>query len=69
MEKMRTYRNISYGKLYQWMQNECRTMSRPDGLMEVREVAKRAIQALKQDDQYFRSVSRLSTDNLANPMA
>ncbi|KAK3827554.1 MAG: oligomeric Golgi complex subunit 6 [Benniella sp.] len=56
MEKMRTYRNISYGKLYQWMQNECRTMSRPDGLMEVREVAKRAIQALKQDDQYFRPI-------------
>ncbi|KAF9981203.1 Golgi transport complex subunit 6 [Modicella reniformis] len=59
MDSMRTYRSISYDKLYRWMQSECRTMSRPDGLMEVREVAKRAIQALKQDDQYFRSVDHV----------
>ncbi|KAI8354919.1 oligomeric complex COG6-domain-containing protein [Mortierella sp. GBAus27b] len=57
MEKLRTYRSVSNGKLYHWMQSECRTMSRPDGLMEVREVAKRAMQALKQDDQYFRSTN------------
>ncbi|KAG0368762.1 oligomeric Golgi complex subunit 6 [Gamsiella multidivaricata] len=56
MDSMRTYRSISYDKLYRWMQNECRTMSRPDGMMEVREVTKKAIQALKQDDQYFRSI-------------
>lgn len=53
---MRTYRSISYEKLFRWMQNECRTMSRPDGMMEVREVTKKAIQALKQDDQFFRSI-------------
>jgi len=29
-------------------------MSRPDGMMEVREVTKKAIQALKQDDPFFR---------------
>ncbi|KAF9200581.1 Golgi transport complex subunit 6 [Haplosporangium sp. Z 27] len=56
MDSMRTYRSISYDKLYRWMQNECRTMSRPDGMMEVREVTKKAIQALKQDDQYFRTI-------------
>ncbi|KAF8939551.1 oligomeric Golgi complex subunit 6 [Dissophora ornata] len=56
MDSMRTYRSISYDKLYRWMQSECRTMSRPDGMMEVREVTKKAIQALKQDDQYFKSI-------------
>ncbi|KAI1318167.1 Golgi transport complex subunit 6 [Mortierella claussenii] len=56
MDSMTTYRSISYDKLYRWMQTECRTMSRPDGMMEVREVTKKAIQALKQNDQYFRSV-------------
>ncbi|KAF9169273.1 Golgi transport complex subunit 6, partial [Mortierella sp. AD010] len=56
MDSMRTYRSISYDKLYRWMQSECRTMSRPDGMMEVREVTKKTIQALKQDDQYFRSI-------------
>lgn len=56
MDSMRTYRSISYEKLFRWMQNECRTMSRPDGMMEVREVTKKAIQALKQDDQFFRSI-------------
>jgi len=54
MDSMRTYRSISYDKLHRWMQTECRTMSRPDGMMEVREVTKKAIQALKQDDQFFR---------------
>ncbi|KAF9429135.1 Golgi transport complex subunit 6 [Entomortierella beljakovae] len=56
MDSMRQYRNISYDKLYRWMQNECRTMSRPDGMMEVRDVTKKAIQALKQDDQNFRNI-------------
>ncbi|KAG9067795.1 Golgi transport complex subunit 6 [Linnemannia hyalina] len=56
MDSMRTYRSISYEKLFRWMQNECRTMSRPDGMMEVREVTKKAIQALKQDDQFFRLI-------------
>ncbi|KAF9957617.1 Golgi transport complex subunit 6 [Mortierella alpina] len=56
MDSMRTYRSISYDKLYRWMQSECRTMSRPDGMMEVREVTKKAIQALKQDDPFFRSI-------------
>ncbi|KAG0321024.1 Golgi transport complex subunit 6 [Dissophora globulifera] len=56
MDSMRTYRSISYDKLYRWMQSECRTMSRPDGMMEVREVTKKAIQALKQDDQYFKAI-------------
>lgn len=55
---MRTYRSISYDKLYRWMQTECRTMSRPDGMMEVREVTKKAIQALKQDDPFFRCATR-----------
>ncbi|KAG0296310.1 Golgi transport complex subunit 6 [Dissophora globulifera] len=56
MDSMRTYRSISYDKLYRGMQSECRTMSRPDGMMEVREVTKKAIQALKQDDQYFKAI-------------
>ncbi|KAG0198795.1 Golgi transport complex subunit 6 [Mortierella sp. GBA30] len=56
MDSMRTYRSISYEKLFRWMQSECRTMSRPDGMMEVREVTKKAIRALKQDDQFFRSI-------------
>ncbi|KAG0028552.1 Golgi transport complex subunit 6 [Podila clonocystis] len=56
MDSMRTYRSISYDKLYRWMQTECRTMSRPDGMMEVREVTKKAIQALKQDDPFFRLI-------------
>ncbi|KAG0044297.1 Golgi transport complex subunit 6 [Gryganskiella cystojenkinii] len=56
MDSMRTYRSISYDKLHRWMQTECRTMSRPDGMMEVREVTKKAIQALKQDDQFFRAI-------------
>ncbi|KAF9429672.1 Golgi transport complex subunit 6 [Podila epigama] len=56
MDSMRTYRSISYDKLYRWMQTECRTMGRPDGMMEVREVTKKAIQALKQDDPFFRSI-------------
>ncbi|KAF9586133.1 Golgi transport complex subunit 6 [Lunasporangiospora selenospora] len=56
MESMRTYRNISYEKLFRWMQTECRAMSRPDGMIEVRQVTKKAMQALKQDDQFFRSI-------------
>ncbi|KAF9114484.1 Golgi transport complex subunit 6 [Mortierella sp. AM989] len=56
MDSMTNYRNISYEKLYRWMQSECRTMSRPDGMMEVREVTKKAIQALKQNDQHFRAI-------------
>ncbi|KAG0256026.1 Golgi transport complex subunit 6 [Mortierella polycephala] len=56
MDSMRTYRSISYDKLFRWMQSECSTMSRPDGMMEVREVTKKAMQALKQDDQFFRSI-------------
>ncbi|KAF9913844.1 Golgi transport complex subunit 6 [Lobosporangium transversale] len=56
MESMRTYRSISYEKLYRWMQNECKNMTRPDGMMEVREVTKRATQALKQNDHFFKLI-------------
>ncbi|KAG0231611.1 Golgi transport complex subunit 6 [Actinomortierella wolfii] len=56
MDSMTTYRDIAYDKLFRWMQTECRTMNRPDGMVEIREVAKKAIHALKQRDTYFKSI-------------
>ncbi|KAG0254401.1 Golgi transport complex subunit 6 [Actinomortierella ambigua] len=56
MDSMTTYRDIAYDKLFRWMQTECRTMNRPDGMVEIRQVAKQAIQALKQRDTYFTSI-------------